>query len=725
MFVSVEKLKASDQRYTSQEVPVIKKKTTKHKRAVQAEVDKTIQDNVTQGNIIGAEENLKKRKALLAVSSKEPLEFAYERAIGKNDSVYSNFIELLAAAKQKIGRVVVKEGVRNLGFATGFMVTDTLMMTNWHVFNQKEDVKNSTIEFNYELDRTGNPTTPQIFQLDPDTFFYSFEALDYCLVAVSPLDITGQHALQAIGYIYLDPSIGKLGDEQVELLNIIHHPDGDYKQLSIRQNEFVKILPTSLWYKSDTAQGSSGSPVFNDQWQVVAIHHMGVAATNEHGEYIDKDGVVIPVINGQIDEARVHWKANEGIRMSVIKKHVFTQFPDHPLVRKLEIPYRPTTNQELPEYNGGTDNYTGQLNADNITISFPSSLLNTQKNVHIDIGSNTSSHAGGTLLSPQEHPIPIATETKYEDNFDYSLCTGYDPLFLGETFRVELPQPIDEIRAYMAKVDGTDQIQLDYYTFSVIHHGLRRLPLLSAINIDGDEALRKDVTKRRDRWIRDHRLDYTVQLDDDFYTKSGFDRGHMSRREDANYGATPEEAKRNADLTCVFTNACPQVPKLNRSSYSGLWGKLEKAVLEKGAVKEDGSTGRISVFSGPIFKSDDPIFRAVQVPVNYYKVIVWLSDNQQLNVTAFMLSQATLFGDINFEALDLDKNIAFKEYQVSLPELQRLTQIEFSPLFEFDTFENSQPEQPTHIEIKGLRKVEKHIATSGLRAMERMKARKN
>lgn len=47
-----------------------------------------------------------------------------------------------------------------------------------------------------------------------------------------------------------------------------------------------------------------------------------------------------------------------------------------------------------------------------------------------------------------------------------------------------------------------------------------------------------------------------------------------------------------AELTCMHTNACPQAPKLNRSSSKGLWGNLEKVILEEGAEKESGITGK-------------------------------------------------------------------------------------------------------------------------------------
>ncbi len=219
------------------------------------------------------------------------------------------------------------------------------------------------------------------------------------------------------------------------------------------------------------------------------------------------------------------------------------------------------------------------------------------------------------------------------------------------------------------------------------------MPIISGINVDGDPKKRKDTTVREDVWLRDTRLSFNIQLDDTYYRGSGFDRGHMSRREDANWGGTPEDAKRNADLTCMYTNACPQVAKINQSGRKGLWGILEKVVLESGAIVEKGKTAKITVFNGPIFKADDPVFRGIQVPMDFYKIVLWLTDHGDLKATAFKLSQVELVNDIDFEQLDLDQNTEFKEFQCSIMSLQKETKIDFSDIVQFDTFEGIEGEE--------------------------------
>ena len=192
---------------------------------------------------ISDEENEKRkenRKEMIASKTVEPVDFAYERAIGKNDSLYTNFIELIAITKRKVARIEIKVDGKKTGFATGFMVSKNLMLTNWHVFPKKEIATTSEVQFFYEFDNLGHPLNPVIFKID-DSKFYNNKELDYCFVGVVPKDITNEHYLEDISYLYLDKTVGKLGEVNVEKLNIIHHPLGDYKQISIRENLFVGI----------------------------------------------------------------------------------------------------------------------------------------------------------------------------------------------------------------------------------------------------------------------------------------------------------------------------------------------------------------------------------------------------------------------------------------------------------------------------------------------------
>jgi hypothetical protein len=70
-----------------------------------------------------------------------------------------------------------------------------------------------------------------------------------------------------------------LGPRQIikgERVNIIQHPRGEPKKVVVTLNYAVKDMSeTRVHYLADTDRGSSGSPVFNKNWEVVALHHSG------------------------------------------------------------------------------------------------------------------------------------------------------------------------------------------------------------------------------------------------------------------------------------------------------------------------------------------------------------------------------------------------------------------------------------------------------------------
>jgi endonuclease G, mitochondrial len=653
-------------------------------------VPKAIEPIASKSTIINRDENLVKRKEMISAKGFEPADFAFERAVGKNDSLYSNFTELIALTKRKVGRIVLKENGKRVGFATGFMVSKNLLLTNWHVFQSPHAAFESEIHFFYEYDAQGHPTTPVIFKFDT-THFFSDEDLDYCLVGVQLSDVTGKVTLENIGYLFLDKTLGKIGEVGVEKLNIIHHPQGDFKQISIRENLFVGINDSMIFYETDTAQGSSGSPVFNDQWQVVGLHHKSVAKMSEDGKnFLDKDGLVIPIVNDKIDVTRVVWLKNEGIRISVILRHLEKTFPNMAVLKTLEIqpPLENLYFSVNDEPKSNFDNKTpDKMNSDkNITINVPIEALNSENAIEISLSSKQLNHVPvasatsivGTSSDKMAELLQEIAKIDKENAVDFSNCKGYDRNFLDVDIR--LPKPKKAIENQLARLKD-NSTELKYFNYSVIFNALTKMPLISAINVEGDASQRLDNSKRSDDWLRDSRIDIEAQLTDKFYSGSNFDKGHMGRFEDANWGETELIALRNGVFTCFYTNACPQVPKFNRS---GDWGKLEKTVLEKGVKKEAGKLARMTVFNGPIFDdAKDKIFKGLKIPMQYFKVILWLNDAKKLRATAFILSQETLVGDVKFdetmrfadEALDIDKVVAFKSFQCSLKSLSILTKI--------------------------------------------------
>ncbi len=56
-------------------------------------------------------------------------------------------------------------------------------------------------------------------------------------------------------------------------LSIIGHPHGGSMQIAIEDNRAEEIGEKYLWYRTPTDPGSSGSPVFDENWRLAGLHH--------------------------------------------------------------------------------------------------------------------------------------------------------------------------------------------------------------------------------------------------------------------------------------------------------------------------------------------------------------------------------------------------------------------------------------------------------------------
>ncbi len=65
-------------------------------------------------------------------------------------------------------------------------------------------------------------------------------------------------------------------------------------EVSLRCNEVIEIEPQRIYYLADTEDGSSGAPVFNDNWRVVALHRSG-GEIDASGRLLRKANAGIPI----------------------------------------------------------------------------------------------------------------------------------------------------------------------------------------------------------------------------------------------------------------------------------------------------------------------------------------------------------------------------------------------------------------------------------------------
>ena len=242
---------------------------------------------------------------------------AYERILGVSKDLQAwSFLPRGARAARTVARISVREHGRELPLGTGFLVSPRLLMTNHHVLTDAEAARQCFVEFDAQVTVDNTPQPSIGLELDPDTFFVTDERLDFALVLIAP-DPSGRPPGETFGWNRLSAQPGKLVIG--EPVNVIGHPMGRLKEIAVRDNMLQVRLDDFLHYKTDTEPGNSGSPVFNDQWEVVALHHSGVPKTDDQGRVLRRDGQVWQPGDG--DDA-IDWISNEGVRISSILRHL-------------------------------------------------------------------------------------------------------------------------------------------------------------------------------------------------------------------------------------------------------------------------------------------------------------------------------------------------------------------------------------------------------------------
>lgn len=103
--------------------------------------------------------------------------------------------------------------------------------------------------------------------LEPQRFFVTSPELDFTVVACSPAPVEGIEPVRLVS----EPALVTRN----ERVNIIQHPMGRQKEIALHNNEVVRVKDLVVHYHTDTEPGSSGSPVFNNNWDLVALHHAG------------------------------------------------------------------------------------------------------------------------------------------------------------------------------------------------------------------------------------------------------------------------------------------------------------------------------------------------------------------------------------------------------------------------------------------------------------------
>jgi endonuclease G len=598
-----------------------------------------------------------------------------ERVFEASDLMPVRYLALGQWAARPVGRIHLRSTGEGDAFATGFLVAPGLLLTNWHVLKSRDHAAAARVVFDAEDDVDGRPRPAQEFALDPDAAFVTDPRLDFCFVGVRDRS-TGGVALSRYGYLRLYEATGKV--MRGEYATIIQHPHGRQKHIALRENRIEVYVYDAeagkdaadndyLYYRTDTAQGSSGAPVLNDQWYVIALHRRGVPKTRRQlragykrkpgrkprpADYEDvvlrRDGT--PAREGDPDSI-IAYVANEGVRVSRI-------------LRRLDT--------------------LGRLR--DADAEHARAIAGRVRSVAKDLSLGpferpTATRAAGPRRMPRD-ANGEALELVRRDLTAFPAIgeLGYDPDFLG--IPVPLPVPRPELRRELAmRLDDPTRYLLEFRHFTTCMHARRRLPVFAAANL-GTVGKPHTLPKNRPQWSIDPRIAEDHQPDDSIFS-SMLQRGHLAARDIVLWGRTAS-ARNEADRhSFTLTNACPQLAKFNSSG--GEWWKVERAIEESLAT-----AGKASLFAGPVFRADDQDYddlrsgdsdanegTGIRIPTRFWMIVAWV-DHGELRRRAFVLDQrAELRAVVEGGGLEMEFDVPTGVSESTVGKVGRMTDLGF------------------------------------------------
>ena len=220
----------------------------------------------------------------------------------------------------------ISAGTQSRG--TGFLVGPDLVLTNWHVVRHLEsggDPKLTRVRFDHKLDDEGrqisagtlyglaerwlvSASPPSSIDATGGNGLPSTDELDYALLRLrgavgdAPAGpVAGAGSLHPRGWIELrDPAPDLVpGDAAI----IVQHPLARPLALAIGSVVDVNANGTRVRYRTNTEEGSSGSPCFTGGWELAALHQGNGPAQPKPGDVLHNRGIPVSAILARLTDA--------------------------------------------------------------------------------------------------------------------------------------------------------------------------------------------------------------------------------------------------------------------------------------------------------------------------------------------------------------------------------------------------------------------------------------
>ncbi|HEY9657175.1 MAG TPA: trypsin-like peptidase domain-containing protein [Allocoleopsis sp.] len=200
-----------------------------------------------------------------------------------------------------ICRIELSNSTNSFGriIGNGFLIGPRLLLTNYHVLDfiigsdLRDSISNIVLRFGYLISSDVRSMQEKTFRLSassPILCHSSTEDLDFALLQVEE-DILAAEYLHPAPVNYEPPAT----ETRITLFN---YPEEQTMRISLNLNGITEVFDQEglIQYFSDSEGAMSGSPCFNDRWEVVALHHAQKAASS--GIYCE--GILLRAIYPQI-----------------------------------------------------------------------------------------------------------------------------------------------------------------------------------------------------------------------------------------------------------------------------------------------------------------------------------------------------------------------------------------------------------------------------------------